>query len=178
MKFSTAWAQIAAQNVSLKVAAVLLAIISVAQLIIISQMAMKNPLVVERSCLTQILSVKELEPNPDEIIAFIKDVLPSRFSSTEPLKPGTFSLEESLAKEKELTALKQRQIEQRVLVNEVIINEKNISASADRLVSIGKIKSVLPLKLKISIQQTDRTEANPYGLIISTISQVPEKEEK
>lgn len=74
--------------------------------------------------------------------------------------------------------LKQRQMAQRVLITDMKISGDEVQVFTDRLISIGKVKSVLPLNLKVTILQTNRTESNPYGLIIGSIAQIVEKEKK
>lgn len=178
MRFTTAWAKVAAQNVTLKVATVIMAVVTIVQLVIISGLASRDPIVIERSCFSRAIASKSPEPNKDEIKAFLLEALPMRFDSDGYFKEGFLSLEESAARDKEQTTLKQRQMNQRIIISNVVFSEKDVVVLADRLVSIGKIKSALPLNLKITLQQTNRTEANPYGLIISSITQIEDKENK
>ena len=53
MRFSTAWAKTAAQNVTLKVATVVLAGVSIVQLSVIAGLSIKDPLVIERACFSK-----------------------------------------------------------------------------------------------------------------------------
>lgn len=178
MRFSTAWAKTAAQNVTLKVAATLLALIVVVQLLVIARLAMKEPLVIERTCYSKAVVFKNVDPTQEEIKAFLSEAIPMRFDSSGYLKEGYLAIEETISRERELSTLKQRQMSQKVLLSEVKFDGKDILAFTDRLISIGKIKSALPLSLKVIVQQTNRTESNPYGLILSSISQLEEKEDK
>lgn len=178
MRFSTAWARVAAQNVTLKVATVTLAIVANVQLIAIFGLLSRKPIVIERACYSQSLTVKNTEPTKDEIKSFLLEALPMRFDSDGYLKEGFLAIEELSNREKEQASLKQRQMAQRIIISMITVEGKNITAKADRLVSIGKIKSALSFTLKISLQQTNRTESNPYGLVIESISQIEEKENK
>lgn len=178
MRFSTAWAKTAAQNVTLKVATVVLAGVSTVQLSIIAGLAMKDPIVIERACFTRKVIKKNPEHTQDEIKSFLIETIPMRFDSNGILSEGVLAIEETIAREKEMGTLKSRQMTQRVLVSDVTFKGKDIVAYTDRLISIGKIKSVLPLNIKVAIHQTNRSDSNPYGLIISSISQIEEKEEK
>ena len=175
MKFSTAWAKIAAQNVTLKVATVTLAGIALVQMMILLQLALRNPLVVERGCFSKITDAKPSGVTSEEIKSFLSEALPMRFDSTVVLKEGFLSIEESAFREKEQATLKQRQMSQRIIISDVKVDGQNISVFTDRLIGVGKIKSVLPLNVKVTVQQTTRTESNPYGLILSNVSQVDEK---
>ena len=178
MKFSTAWAKVAAQNVTLKVATLILAIISVTQLGVITSLASREPLVIERSCYSRMLPTKNAQPDQNEIKGFLDVALPMRFDSDGYFKEGFLSLQEVGARDKELATIKQRQMNQKIVISDLKIAEKLITITADRLISIGKIKSALPLNLEVTLEQTNRTEANPYGLIIGAINQIEEKEVK
>lgn len=178
MRFSTAWAKTAAQNVTLKTAAALLAFVCLFQLSVIAGLSMKDPIVVERSCFSRVLALKNSKPTETEIASFLEEALPLRFDSGKVLKEGFLALEETILREKEMATLKQRQMSQRVLITELKITGDEVQVFTDRLISIGKVKSVLPLNLKVTVLQTNRTESNPYGLIIGSISQIAEKEKK
>src|ERR1700690_3031978 len=109
MKFSTAWAKIASQNVTLKVATVTLAGIALVQMVILLQLALRNPLVVERGCFSRIISAKPSGVTSEEIKSFLNEALPMRFDSVVVVKEGFLSIEESAFHEKEQATLKQRQ---------------------------------------------------------------------
>lgn len=175
MKFSYAWARVAAQNVTLKVCTVILAIVVLVQLFAITSLALRAPLIVERSCLTRTLSLASSQHSQDEIKAFLQEVLPERLDSDAHPHADYLSMEEAAAREREQAALGEKQMRQRFLFGEASISEKEILVNGDRLISIGKIKSVLPLVLRISVKQVSRSESNPYGLILATISQVEDK---
>lgn len=178
MKFTTAWAKTAMQNVTLKMATLTLSIIAVAQLLVIVSMSLKEPLLIERSCFSKALLAKPSDPTQEEIKSFLSEAISMRFDSAGYLKDGFLAIEETISREKELGMLKSKQMSQRVLVSEIKIQGTDIIVLTDRLISIGKVKSVLPLILKVVIQQTSRSESNPYGLIISSITQIEDKEEK
>lgn len=179
MKFTTAWVKIAMQNVTLKMATLTLSIVAVVQLSVIVTMSLKEPLIIERSCFSKPLSTKPSDPTQEEIKSFLSEVPSMRFDSAGYLKESYLgAIEETISREKELGILISKQMNQRVLVSEVKIQGNEILVLTDRLISIGKVKSVLPLNLKIVIEQISRSESNPYGLIISSITQIEDKEEK
>lgn len=178
MRFSTAWVKVAAQNVTLKVATVTLSIVALTQLVIISSISSRDPIVIERACFSRTLQPKASEPTSEEIKAFLNEALSMRFDSNSYFKDGFLSLEEATTREREQATLKQKQMEQQIIISGFVIDDKSVSVLADRLISSGKIKSALPLNLKIILQKTNRTESNPYGLILSSTTQIPEKVEK
>ncbi len=178
MKFSTAWASVAAQNVTLKVATVVLATTTVIQLFIITNLASRDLPVVERGCFSRASGAKPSEATKDEITSFLYESLPMRFDTTIYLKEGFLSLQETASRDKEQAALKQRQINQRVIVSNVKFIDQDIIVTADRLLVVAGARSALGLNLKVKVQQTNRTEANPYGLVLSSVNQIEDKDEK
>lgn len=178
MKFTTAWSKTAANNVTLKVATVTLAFIVCVQLIIITINTFKSPLIIERSCYSKQAQLKNAQTTKDEISAFLSEALPMRFDTNGNLKQGYIALDESVLREKELAILKSKQMSQKILVNDVKFQENDIYVLSDRIISIGKIKSVLPLNLKVTVQQITRNESNIYGLILSSVVQIEDKEDK
>lgn len=177
MKFPLAWARIAAQNVTLKVCASLLGIVVVAQLFIVMSLALRAPLIVERSCVTKALAQASNQHSQDEVRAFLEEAVPARLDSDAGLRTDYFSLEEAVAREREQAALQQKQMRQKFLFGNVSLSEKEILVSGDRLISIGKIKSVLPLVLRVTVKQVSRTESNPYGLVLSEVSEVKDRKD-
>lgn len=178
MKFSSAWAKTAAQNVTLKVATVVLAVTTISQMILIANLVLKDLPVIEKSCFSKALYTKPLVAGKDEIESFLTESLSMRFDSIAYVKDGFLSIEELSAREKEQAALKQKQINQKIIVSEIKNDGKEIIVLLDRLLSVGKVKSVLSLKIQVVLQKTNRSEANPYGLVLSSVSQIDEKEEK
>lgn len=178
MKFTTAWAKTAAQNVTLKIATILLATVSAVQLFVIAGLASRDLPVIERGCFSRPLQAKPIDPTKNEIEAFLIEALPMRFDSNGYLKEGFLSLEETVSREKEQTTLKQRQILQKIIIQDVKVDGKDVLVTADRLLSFGKIKSALSLNIKVVVQQSNRTESNPYGLILNSVSQIEDKETK
>lgn len=178
MKFTTAWAKTAYENVTLKIATVVLAVVCIIQLIVILNISSKDLPVIERGCFSKTLQAKPIDPTKSEIESFLIEALALRFDSNAYLKNGFLSIEELAARDKEQLSLKQKQIDQKIVIQSIKIDGKEILINADRLLSIGKIKSALNTNLKITIEQTNRSETNPYGLILTAVSQIEDKESK
>lgn len=177
MRFPLAWARVAAQNVTLKACTVILAIVVMVQLFAITSLALRAPLVVERSCLTRTLVLASNQHGQDEIKAFLQEVLPERLDSDAHPRADYLSMEEAAAREREQAALGEKQMRQRFLFGEASISEKEIVVSGDRLIAIGRIKSVLPLVLRVTIKQVSRSESNPYGLVLAEVSEVKDRKD-
>lgn len=178
MKFTLAWAKIAAQNVTLKVATVTLAVVVVIQLISITQLALRDAVIIERGCFSRIVTQASAQHTPEEIKAFLLEALPVRFDSVASLKDELLSLQEQGAREKEQATLKQRQMSQKIVVQEIEISEKGAIVQADRLIALGRVRTALPFPLKAVVQTTRRSESNPYGLVLVETSVVEEPKEK
>src|SRR3989344_9587045 len=101
MRFSTAWAKVAAQNVTLKVATVVLAAVSLIQLFTILGLASRDLPVIERGCFSRAAPAKAADPTKDEIAAFLLAALSMRFDSSAYIKEGFLAIEETSSREKE-----------------------------------------------------------------------------
>lgn len=179
MKFTTAWAKTAAQNVTLKIATIILAIVSIVQLVVVTILSNKDLPVIERGCYSKIRPLVSGTETKSEVESFLIESLAMRFDSNSYIKDGFLSLEELSNREKEQASLRQKQITQRILISEIKITDNSeIYVSLNRLFTVGKIKSVLGINLKIVLQKTNRTEANPYGLVLSSVTAIEDKEIK
>lgn len=178
MKFTFAWARVAAQNVTLKAATAILGGVTVVQLFAVVSLALRTPVVIERGCATRTIALASPQHSTDEITAFLREVLPQRFDSGLSPRADFFSIEELSSREKEQAVLEAKQMRQKYLFNDASVSEKEILVNGDRLISIGKIRSVLPLALRISVKQVTRTESNPYGLVLAQVSQVEDQKDE
>lgn len=175
MKFVSAWVRTAAENVTLKVAACLLTIVAVSQAIVILKLSSREALVVERACLSRAGKMGSPKHTSDEIEAFLSEALPVRLS-TEGLSGDFYlSVTQAETKKREVESLKAKQITQKFIFSKAAVTEKEIIAEGDRILSVGAAKSVLPLKVRVSVAATMRSEGNPYGLVLTDVSQI-EKE--
>lgn len=133
---------------------------------------------VQLKTFSKIIAPKSDTLTDNEIKAFLLEALPMRFDSLTYLKDGFLSLKQAAAREKDQAALKERKITQRLVISDIKITGEEINVTADRLLTLGKIKSALAFNLKASVQKTSRSESNPYGLVLSSVSQIENKEDK
>jgi hypothetical protein len=175
MRLNTAWAQTAIQNITLKWATASLSFGCLFLTIGILRLSLRDPVIVERACYSQVISsLNNQEASIDEMKAFLLEVLSYRFDSDPSVRIKDLSMEEQNNRNKEQELLKQKQMSQKILINKIEIQNQNITIDADRIISIGKAKTILPFPLKVEVQKTQRSEANPYGLILTNVS--PKKE--
>ena len=178
MKFTEAWANIAKQNMSLKLA---LFVVSGCALFLgfsTVRLALKDPVVIERGCFSKQLLGSEVTPNEMEIKTFSKLALEQRFNSNDQVIEGYLSLEERKNKEKEQLNLSKKDISQFILIRSIHIDKSIITVEADRLYSVQKVRSSLPILLKITLETKTRSQTNPYGLILVKTEEVKKEEEK
>ena len=176
MRFPTAWADIAAQNVTLKfvIGALSISLITVAT--IAAKLGLKDPIVVERGCVSKSANTASANVTDVEIKGFVEQVLPQRFSTATEPKAAYLSPAQLKARAIELDDLKKKGMRQTLIVNSVSVSGDEIRVDADRLISIDKIRSAFPLILEASVSRTTRTDDNPYGLLLTKVSPVDAKE--
>ena len=171
MKWTVAWAEIASQNVILKVVISVLsgatAILSVA----LVQVAMKDPIVVERSSVSKLLPKVSTERTESETKAFVEEALRQRFDSDGILIPGWLSSSEERLRGQEMENVKNSGLRQKIIVNEIKIEKDRITADVDRVMTAGPVRSAFPFPLIVRLSTVSRIPGNPYGLQLVNISQ-------
>lgn len=174
MRFTTAWASVLSQNVTLKVVVLILAMCSIVLSIAAAKLALREPLLIERGCFTKTIGTTDTKHTGAEIEGFAKAALAKRFDTDAQGFKEFLADDEVSYRNKEQDELSKKGMTQRVLVNSVKINGSSLTVEADRILSLGKIRSALIFPLHITIGTTERTDGNPYGLIIKQVSPIQE----
>ncbi len=178
MRFTEFWAEILSQNNALKWGLVSVSIISIALATGLISLATKEPLIVERSCFDKALSSVSAKQTDEEVDRFVRVALAKRFD-TDALDAQVYLAgDEYATRQKEVEEFSKKGMSQRVIVNSVKVGEKSVTVDADRILSIGKIRSALPLPLVLKLKMTDRSNGNPYGLILSDATLISTEEKK
>lgn len=175
MKFNVAWANIAKENVSLKFALVSMMVISIFLSIGFLQMAMKDPIVIERSCKTEFVGKANTKPTVAEIKAFTKEALSQRYSSEVQVNDSFISAKEVQQKKAEEETFKNKKISQFILVRSVSVIDGKVIANIDRIFSMGEARPAYPSQIQLDIQSVTRSTENPYGLILNKIEVIKGK---
>lgn len=179
MKFNIAWANVVKENVSLKIALLIVGVTAIflgAGLFVVST---KEPFVIERACGTRVLEKSiNTEPSVSEIKAFAKEALTQRFNSGLEPKEAFLSPIEIKAKVSEETLLKKKNINQASVIRNVFVVKNKTYADIDRVFAMGDSRPAYASKLALDIQFTSRSEDNPYGLILNRISFLDQKGDK
>ena len=178
MKFSNYVVHLANQNAIFKITTAVLSVLLVVSVSVIFALSTRKPIVIEVGQESRLAIVNEMPISEEEIKNFIYKILPERFDTDLIIERSYFEDTELFARAKEQTLLKERNINQRMLINKIEISNGVIVVNSDRLISVANIKSVLPLKLRINIQRINRSASNPYGLIITRVEQLFVENEK
>ena len=178
MRFTELWAEVLSQNNSLKWATLSLSVLSVALASCLLSLAMKEPLVFERECFSKSVTLVSASPSNAEIEKFIRLAMEKRFNTDALDVPVFLSASELDVRNREIDELSKKGMSQKVLINSVKIEKDKITVDADRIISVAKIRSALPLPVTVKIKQTDRSNGNPFGLILSDVSLISSEEKK
>jgi hypothetical protein len=176
MKFIQAWADIAHENVVLKFCVAALSLTNVVTAFALTNFALKKPLVVERSDVTQILTLSDGTATTAEVEQFLRLALSQRFDTAQALDENWFVAGEVQNRQSEAKEMASRQIRQKVLINKVDVTPGGVTVEADRILEVGTVKTILPFPLLVKMASVDRSPANPYGLKIVAVTNLEKKE--
>jgi hypothetical protein len=175
MKFTYAWAEIAKQNLMLKIALACLSLCAVLFSIVSLKLALREPLVIERTCYSKVAKTSDPRRTKEEIEAFVRIALEQRFNTEAKLQGDFVSANESAFRVQEQKELAAKQIKQRILVNSVAVEDAEVTIDADRILTVGSIRSALPFLLKAKVESQERSDGNPYGLILSGVKPIKQE---
>lgn len=177
MKYTEAWSSVVTQNFNLKLMAGILAVISLVLGLVSLKLTFKDSIIVERSCYSKVLAKGDDKRTPQEIEAFIKEALIQRFNTDAQPSEGLVSDEEMNFRIQEQKELKSRGITQKVIFNAISQLGNDFKIEADRLLSVGEIRSAFKFPLVVKLESKVRSSANPYGLTLVSTKAI-EKEDK
>lgn len=139
--------------------------------------SMKDPLVIERGCDSRIAEIQSASQTKEEIESFIKLSLSARFDSSLKNDPAIYLTEGlQLVRMKEQNELKNKGIDQRVIVKTIKFDQDKYTVEADRLISIGKVRTAVPLDLIVNLASKIRSVSNPYGLVLTFVDQIKDEQ--
>lgn len=165
----------ASQNRTLKTVTFFLFILSLASSIITLKMSFKEALIIDRGCFSNTVNASKDERSFTEIESFIKQALAERFDSDYSMNKGFISNDEKKLKDLEQKDFLSRNIKQKIIVNSVTQTKNGFFINADRLISVGDIRSAFRFPLIVQIEPQKRTESNPYGLTFISTQIINEK---
>ena len=172
MRFTTAWADTLAQNVTLKVALLFVSIACVALGITAARLGFRAPLIIERGCYSRAVEPISDKRTDTEIEAFVREALLQRFDSNTATIPGFLSEEEELDKKQEQDSLKARGVTQTILIRSINIENGRVQVISYRVLFMGEMGSPLRSPLELTLSTEARTESDPYGLRLMRVSEL------
>lgn len=178
MKFTTAWAQTQSQNFVLKLALLMITGCAVTFAVMAAKFGLRKPLLIERSCITDVIAASDTKHTDSEIKNFITEAVTQRFNPDVKPLPSFIDEKEIQFKQQELKELTDRNMDQKVIVHNMTINGETVKVDADRLIMVGEVRSAFRFPLKIQIASTTRTIDNPYGLKLVKAERIETEKEK
>lgn len=172
MKFTVAWNEVLSQNNTLKIILITLTVSTLILCVTTVRLAVRDPLLVERSCLSRTLNAVKTAQTAEEIENFVKETISTRFDSNVVDAKVFLGEEEYAYRLKEQDDLKRKGMTQKIYPSFVKANNKEVLVEADRILTVGTLRSNVPFSLSVQVTATARSTANPYGLIIQRVSQV------
>jgi hypothetical protein len=173
MKFTLAWSEVLSQNSILKIlllALTSLCLVLASGLILISE---KDPLIIERACYSSLLGRGDTAPTNSEVKAFINEALSQRFDSHFISHPTFLSTEEKVKAQKEREEMTAKKMRQRIIINGLNVTADKITVDSDRLISVDNVRTAFRFPLEVKLATVPRTDQNPYGLILQSVSELP-----
>ncbi len=173
MKFHVAWDSLEKENRFLKILVFIVLLLSIFLCSVVAVVSSKDPLVIAKGCYSRAVDKELAAPADDEIKAFVEEALKARFNSSWS-NLSLLSREQSLFRDKEQFELKKQKMRQTVVVNNVDLEKDSVTVDADRLISVGDIRSSFKFFLRVQIKTEMRSELNPYGLVLSEVEEIHE----
>lgn len=175
MKYTEAWANVVAQNLNLKVVSIILGVLSIVLGMITLRLTFKDSIIIERGCFSKTVSPVKDEHSKEEIQSFLKESLSQRFDSEVQPVDGLLSPDELRLRIAEQKEFDSRKMTQKILVNNVMETPEGFKVDADRLISVGDVRSAFRFPLIVKLESKPRSYSNPYGLLVTTTKSVDEK---
>jgi len=171
MHITKMWAENTSTINSLKITCLCLSLGTLVSSVLLFTFAQRPPLLIERSCHSQVLESAPLGNTVKETKAFLLEALPARFD-TLAVKPHLLTVNELKRRILEQKRFSKQKMVQKMIVDKVEITDEANLVYATRLISVKNIRSALPFAMKIELKKTRRTIENPYGLVISGVKEV------
>lgn len=176
MKFIDAWDSIAKENKLLKFLVMGLSLVSIFLCVVCLKTVSRDPLVIERGCFSKAVENAGTPVTDKEIQSFLKEALDARFT-TSAMNTSFLTLKQKEIRDREQKEFLSRNMKQTVIVDQILISKDKIEVKAIRLITVGEIKSAFSFPLVVEIERSDRTLDNPYGLLLSEVTNLKKENE-
>lgn len=174
MKYTVAWAQVLTQNNILKGTVIALSLAVFFFTFTTLKLALRAPFIIDRECYSKAATPADSKHTATEMEQFIRISLERRFNTDAQDFRSYVAEEEVQYRFKEQDDLAKKGITQRIAVNSIKLENNSATVDSDRILGVGKVRTVLYFPLKVTLASTGRTPSNPYGLVLRKVSQVQE----
>lgn len=171
---SNAWAKVAIENIGLKTGIAGLTAVSIVLSILLVQAQSRDPIVIERECFSKAQRLVGSSQTKEEIDTFLHLALSARFDSEFAESFSLLNGDQIDFRAKEQKDLKSRDIKQFIHVNSIAQDRDSFVIDADRIISVGQVRSALKFPLKGKFAAVTRSKENPYGLELTEVNQIKE----
>lgn len=175
MKYTEAWSSVVSQNFNLKIVTIVLGALSILLTMITLKMTFKDSVIIERGCFSRSLQPTNDEHSKLEIENFLREALSQRFDSLVMATDGMLSPDELKLRALEQKEFTTRNMKQRLIVNSVSETTDGFRVDADRMISVGEVRSAFKFSLLVKLESKSRSVSNPYGLLVVSAKQIDEK---
>lgn len=175
MRFHVAMDSLEKENWILRLFVVGLLLLSIGLCLSVVRVAQKPPLLIERGCISKSIAAQSADVTKDEVRRFVEEALKARFD-TDGANTHVLSSDQQLARSKEQSELNRQHFRQTVLFNSADFkDDSTLIVDADRLISTASIRSAFRFPLLVQFARIDRSDANPYGLLLTDVKVIEEK---
>lgn len=175
MKYTEAWASVVSQNFNLKLVTVVLGALSICLAMITLKLSFRDSVIIERGCYSRSVQPVKDEHSKQEIESFLREALSQRFDSSVTPSDGLLSPDELKLRDQEQKEFSARNMQQRLIINSVVENSDGFKVDADRLISVGEVRSAFRFSIVVKLESKSRSQSNPYGLLIVSSKSVDDK---
>jgi len=178
MKFRDVWHEIARQNTILKVFLAVVVSLCFLLTVLALKAVEKPPLLLERSCETQLVDISSKKHTVNEIETFLKVSLAERFNTEIKATGEYFAENEKDLRTAEHNGLKDKGVRQYIRIQDIQQKNNEARVAADRILAFKEIRAATAIELDVKFARVTRTEKNPYGLIFTSIKLLEKNSEK
>jgi hypothetical protein len=177
MRFHVALDSLEKENQVLRYSVIGLLFLAVVLCSGILYVSLKDPLIIERACYSKSVSLAKTTPTKEETASFLEIALRQRFDS-EASDSNFLTAEQLTARGREQAELSRQKLTQKVLINKIdVTTDGTLSVDADRFIAVGEVRTVLRFPLKVEIARLDRSQVNPYGLLLINVQPANNKDD-
>jgi hypothetical protein len=175
LKYTEAWSGILIQNLNLKIATLILGVATIILSTTTLKLIFKEPIVIERGCYSKNIFPSSEKQTPEEMKSFFVESLAQRFDSDVQPTDALISAEEIILRQKEQQELASKKIKQKLLFTQFQETKDGFEIEADRVLSVGAVRSAFSFPLIVKVERAPRSLSNPYGLQVISTTQKNEK---